>query len=368
MKNKLYKIIITILLVLTASTLFAACVEGGGGKQYDHLITFDYNVEGIEDQYLGVKDNSLVALYPGKEGYDNKFPAEPLEGYYIEGWYVGKTDGEGRPVVGEDGKVELLEKWDFENNRVSSSLTLYANFVPRATLIITGGDEDKVEQEIPGTVFQKPSATVAPKKKGWTFLGYYTDETYTTEFTWPYIFEAGVTTTVYAKFMEGTWSLVSTADEFISAYSRGRNIYVTADLDFSGKTFPAVSYNGEINGNGYKLGNISVSFETKKNTQTNFAIFGTLGAKAYLHDFIIENAAMSFKYDGRFPAVDCRAALLVWKAEAGAKLENLTVSGTLTQATGSQGTVEYHKLIAHDNGAIVTNCSDAGIVIPTTNE
>ncbi len=365
MKNKIYNIIITILIALTAGSVFAACGVTGGEKKYDHLVTFDYNVEILENQYLGVMDGSLVALYPGKDANSSHFPVAVLDGYYVEGWYLGKTDGEGNPVVDADGKVELSKEWDFTTDRVTSDITLYANFVPRATLVITGGDEDKVYQEVPGTVKEEPSKVLEPKKKGWTFLGYYADEGYTTEFSWPYTFEAGVTTTVYAKFMEGTWSLVSTAEQFISAYSTGKNIYLTGDLDFTGKKFPATSYNGEINGNGYKLSNISASFETKKNTQENFAIFGSLGAKAYLHDFIVENAAISFKYDGTWPAVDCRAALLVWKAAAGARLTNLTVSGTLTEAAGSQGTVEYHKLIAHDEGAIVTNCSDENIVVPT---
>ena len=57
--------------------------------------------------------------------------------------------------------------------------------------------------------------------------------------------------------MEGDWALASTADEFIRGYQGNKNIYVTADLDFTGKKWPSLPYNAEIDGNEHTLSGIS---------------------------------------------------------------------------------------------------------------
>ena len=373
MKKTFYKILITMLTIIVACSLFAACGEGGGGKKYDHLVTFDYNVgnlgEGFDNQYLGVKDGSLVAIKPG---YSDVYKESTLQGYYIEGWYTAKTDGEGKPLVGSDGRVQFDKKWDFERDTVSSAITLYANFVQEARLVITGGDEDVVSMGKPGAVKKQPNSVLAPKKAGYTFIGYYTDDTYQTEFSWPYTYQAGVTTTVYARFMEGIWELVSTADEFISALATKSNIYVTADLDFTGKTWPVgVSYGGEIAGNGHKLTGINAKLEASKNAQTNFGLFGLLEDTANLHDFTIENAQVSFT-DGAFPLVgdNGKVALFAWKMEAGAKLTNLTVSGTVTKGSvlAESDIVFFAVSALGTEGVIMTNCDFTNITLPTDNE
>lgn len=367
MKNKFYKLIVTILTLIVAGSLFVACDDQGEDKKYDHLVTFNYNVgnlgDGFENQYLGVMDGSVVAIKPG---YSDAYKEASLKGYYIEGWYTAKTDGEGKVIVGDDGRVQLDEKWDFETGTVSSDLTLYANFVQQASLIVTGGDKDVTYTGLPGSTKTKPSNVLAPKKAGWTFLGYYADAEYTQEFSWPYQFEAGVTTYVYARFMEGEWSMVSNADEFTLALAAKKNIYVTADLDFTGKDWSkGISYGGEIAGNGHTFSGISLELEASKSFNKNFGLFGTLTATANLHDFTIENAQISFT-DGGFMSVGYKVAMFAWEMEAGAKLTNITVSGGITQGSVEPtSVVEYYKASANDKGAVITNCNFDNITLPT---
>ncbi len=357
------------LTLIVAGACFASCGGQSKEKKYDHLITFDYNVgnlgEGFDKQYLGVKDGSIVAIKPG---YSDAYKEAALAGYYIEGWYTAKTDADGNVLIGEDGRVVLDKKWDFANELVSADLTLYANFVQQASLVIVGGDKEVVFTGLPGASKTEPNKALAPKKAGYTFLGYYADAEYTEKFVWPYQFEAGVTTQIYAYFMEGEWELVSTADEFTRAFAAKKNIYVTADLDFTGKKWPqGSSYGGEIAGNGFTFKGIDFKIEANKTTNENFGLFGTLLSTAKLHDFTIEDAKVSFT-DGGFQKIGVTVALFAWKMEAGVKLTNITVSGTLTEGSLVEGSdVIYYGSCANDEGAVMENCHFDNITLPEKN-
>ena len=365
MKNRFYKIIVTILTLIVASSFFVACNDGEDAKKYDHLVTFNYNVgnlgDGFESQYLGVKDGSIVAIKPG---YSDAYKEAALKGYYIEGWYTAKVDDNGNVIVGVDGRVELDKKWDFESDTVSGDITLYANFVQKATLIITGGDKDVVFDGLAGKSERVPDMIDQPKKAGYTFLGYYTDETYEEEFVWPYVYQEGETKYVYARFIEGVWSIVSTPEQFTAALSAKKNIYLTADLDFTGKKWASgISYNGEIAGNGHKITGVNVNLEASRLTEYS-ALFGELKATAYVHDLTIENVSVSFT-DGGFKSPFYKVSMLATKIEAGARLTNVTVSGVVTQGSLVQDSaVEYYKVSANDQGATMTGCNFESITTP----
>ena len=365
MKNRFYKIIVTILTLIVASSFFVACNDGEDAKKYDHLVTFNYNVgnlgDGFESQYLGVKDGSIVAIKPG---YSDAYKEAALKGYYIEGWYTAKVDDNGNVIVGIDGRVELDKKWDFESDTVSGDITLYANFVQKATLIITGGDKDVVFDGLAGKSERVPDMIDQPKKAGYTFLGYYTDETYEEEFVWPYVYQEGETKYVYARFIEGVWSIVSTPEQFTAALSAKKNIYLTADLDFTGKKWASgISYNGEIAGNGNKITGVNVKLEASRLTEYS-ALFGELKATAYLHDLTIENVSVSFT-DGGFKSPFYKVSMLATKIEAGARLTNVTVSGVVTQGSlEADSAVEYYKVSANDQGATMTGCNFESITTP----
>ncbi len=366
MKNRFFKILVTMLTLIVASSFFVACDDEGTEKKYDYLVTFDYNVgnlgEGFESQYLGVKNGSVVAIKPG---YSDAYKEAALKGYYIEGWYTAKTDSEGKVMVGDDGRVVFDKKWDFERDTVSSDITLYANFVQKATLIITGGDKDVVYNGLAGKSEKIPDLIDQPKKAGYTFLGYYTDETYEEEFAWPYVYQEGETKYVYARFIEGVWDIVSTPEQFTAALSAKKNIYLTADLDFTGKKWASgITYNGEIAGNGHTITGVSVKIEAVRTSQQYAGLFGALGSSAYLHDLTIENVQVSFT-DGGFMSPFYKVSMLSTKLEEGSRLTNVTVSGVLTQGSlVPNSAVEYYKVTSNDQGATLTDCNFEGITIP----
>ena len=357
-----------ILLSAAAATTLAlgltACSEEGNGVgEYDHLVTFNYNIGTLDancpDQYLGVMTNSLVGIQPG---YSDAFKFQEVIGYYNEGWYLAEVDGEGNPVKDEDGRVQLGEKWDFATDRVTENVTLYANMLAKPALVIKGGDSDVKFDGIPGDIRREPSSALMPKKAGATFYGYFEDEACTQPFSFPYTFEEGGKT-VYAKFIEGIWTIVDTAEEFKLALSGNKNIYVDADIDFSEDGWmKGASYSGEIDGNGKKFTGISCSFAATQSERTGFGMFGTLEDTAYVHDLTIENATATFSTS--FALVDLKAALFAHTVEEGAKLENVTVTGSISLGTLILGAdVILYGAIAIDGGAVIENCNFTGIIV-----
>lgn len=68
----------------------------------------------------------------------------------------------------------------------------------------------------------------------------------------------------YLDLIEGEYTLVETYREFRSAVSRNENIYLLGDIDFDGKEMCFDDYSGEILGNGYKMINLTVDYNTLK--------------------------------------------------------------------------------------------------------
>lgn len=371
MKNKFYKILTLTVIAILSLALFAACDKGETEREYDYLVTFNYNVGNLADataygnQYLGVMSGKTVALKPGE---NDNFKEAVISGYFIEGWYTAKLNEDGTPVVGADNRVEFDKKWDFDTHTVSSDITLYANFVQQAKLVVKDAVDGSVVKEYvgkPDDVRRKPSSALQPKKDGWTFVEYYVDQEMTTVFNWPYTYVAGEKV-IYGRFLEGEWALVDTPEKFTTALGGNKNIYLLNDLDFTGKKWGSMSYNSEINGNGFKLSNITAELEYSQRNSVNLALFGALGENANLHNFTIENANVSVVWARQ--AINCNVALFVWKAEAGATIKNVVVSGTLRKGTlpeGSDAPEDVFKsaIAIGESNATIENCDFSGIQI-----
>lgn len=332
MKKKLIQIVLAFLCALTLSIAVAGCTGGNRGKQYDYLVTFDYNVgtlqSGVENRYLGVKENSLIPIKPGDSG----FAGATIQGYYVARWCLPQTNADGTLKKGEDGRVLLSAAWDFKTQRVEKDMTLYAELKPNSRLIIKGGDTD-VElksENFMGQPAPRPDV-LEPTKSGHTFFEYYEDESCTVPFVWPYAFEEE-NKTIYAKFIEGDWTVVRTAEEFNGALdaTEKKPIYLSADLDFTDVAWkPNRAFGLEINGNGHTVRNIDIRFEFNRNSQNQMlALFGSMNG-ANVHDIAFENVVMSanVRIDS---ASDYWAAPLATVMNADTVLNNVTISGSLT--------------------------------------
>lgn len=150
-------------------------------------------------------DTSVV-----KKGNTVGVPAEPTnDGYSFAGWY---TD------------VKCTTAYDF-NLPVNTDITLYAKWLAKYTVSFDtdGGSIVESQTVVTGNKATKPA--VNPTKKGYNFVGWYTDNTYTTEFD----FENTIitdNTTIYAKFEDTsiirlngyTFNKISTLEGLTTGY------------------------------------------------------------------------------------------------------------------------------------------------------
>lgn len=330
---------------VAAVALLAGCRVGGATYDYDYLVTFDYNVDGLGvptnciNQYLGIKDgDKLIAPSADKNA---SFKETTVQDYYNEGWYLpAEVDENGNPKKDEKGTVLLGEKWDF-NTPVHKEFTLYANFHknPTLTVVVQSRDgsvkgTDLVISKLPGEQYVKPTTSSnKPQMKDYTFIDYYTDDTYTTKFQFPYTF-TDEDATCYALMLEGNWSVIKNAQEFCNALVGGRSMYFEVPgnvIDFKEarqkdgvylEDFcnPNNGYNGKIYGNGCVLKNIDLSISC--GTRTTYSLFGNIGKNAEINNLTIENYSFTFTVNGR--ANDrTKAALFATNIAEGAKFNNL---------------------------------------------
>lgn len=150
-------------------------------------------------------DTSVV-----KKGNTVGVHAEPTnDGYSFAGWY---TD------------VKCTTAYDF-NLPVNTDITLYAKWLAKYTVSFDtdGGSTVESQTVVTGNKATKPA--VNPTKKGYNFVGWYTDNTYTTEFD----FENTIitdNTTIYAKFEDTsiirlngyTFNKISTLEGLTTGY------------------------------------------------------------------------------------------------------------------------------------------------------
>lgn len=352
LKHAGLKIALTVSAAVTFGLALAGCSGGGSDAHYDHIVTFDYNIgtlsdmSAIENQYLGVMNESLIAMQPG---YNEDFKLRKLEGYDFEGWYLPEKDAEGNPVRGEDERVRVGEKWNFATGRVTEEITLYANFVSKSGLTVLGKAEvdgeitevaiddhskkafETLFQGSVGKVIERPAETFAPTASGYIFVDYYADENLTEVFKWPCTLEEN-RVTVYAKFRKiETWVYASTAEEFVNAIASDSDIRVMADLDFTGVTWKGnYDYSGTIEGNNRVISNISCTIEGSKE-KTNYGLFGRLGETFKVSDLTFENASLTFRATTALVGVGAKYQVSGFadSIARGASLTNFRFSGTV---------------------------------------
>lgn len=360
-KTKL-KLLICVLIALAFGCIAVGCNGENIKGHYDHLVTFNYNFGNMDancpDQYLGVLDNSLIAIQPG---YSDKFSEYTVNGYFIEGWYTAKADIEGNPIIGDDNVVELDRKWDFKTQRVTEDITLYANLVRKPVLSIIDRGSGKVLSEIeslPGAKRDRP--TLDPQKEGYSFTGvYYAESTGEREFVWPYTFGTE-NEEVYVEFIEGEWTVVNTVAEFNRAIGQNKNIYLAKDLDYSNSAWVMRSFNGTINGNGHKISGITMTITPDKTTKVYAGVFNVLREKANIYDVTFENVDVT--YNSNSTAVGISVALFASEIRDGAQMSNVTISGTLRYKSYG-GAVEGYALAVINDSQQITDCDYSQVII-----
>ena len=241
------------------------------------------SVDKITNGYLDyrLKPNTPVPE-PGKTK-DTKAPM--VEGYLFVGYYEGTVD--------ENGVLTFGNKWNFAT-KVSSDMTLYGKWVVqykiRINFVLNGQVvEDKFEEINVADNAATVNAIKEPSWTGNTYIQMYTtaacaegDELVVSS-TQPFAHgcdDDHPTRDVYAKFIEGRWTLVHNVND-IRSISAGASLYLLADLDMSElgtdadgytKWSVPVDFTGKIDGNGHTISNFNfkrIGTNSAKNPATN---------------------------------------------------------------------------------------------------
>lgn len=151
---------------------------GAISKQITFYIANTYNVT----FNTGFSDVEVAPIIGVKAGYMISEPQVYKEGYYIDGWYKS---------------LDLTEKFDFDIDRVTSHLTLYAKWVKIKPIVSfetgLGSAIDSQQIEYNGTAVEPHD----PSRTGYTFGGWFIDKECTESFDFKTMLRAD--TTLYAK-------------------------------------------------------------------------------------------------------------------------------------------------------------------------
>ena len=250
--------------------------------KFDSPVTADLKLYAKFEEAAAVETQTVTFMQDAETPFDTSVvkkgntvgvPAEPTkDGYSFAGWY---TD------------VNCTTAYDF-NTPVNEDKTLYAKWLVKYTVSFDtdGGSTVETQTVVTGNKATKPA--VIPTKKGYNFVGWYTDNTYTTEFD----FENTIitdNTIIYAKFEDAsifklgeyTFSKISTLEELTTGY------YVIGGFDNNNNSY----YMDDKIGDGF--------FEVKSNPIAYVKIYEKSNKiKIQLNDLYIDTKAVKNKpYD-----------------------------------------------------------------------
>lgn len=300
--------------------------------------------------------------------------------YHLTGWFRTRTEN-------SDGTVSYSDEWDFENDKLKSSdasLTLYCGWAPNVvhTFNICYYDEEgavKSETSIQvqaGDTFKDPSNR-ADSRVGYTAKREKNEETGKYEIVyyqgkdesgnwvpWDPAFthpggETSTAVNVFVEYLEGDFTYVSTADEFIaaaSAYARsGNGVYLTNDIDLEGRTTNgfrdnAGKFKSVFYGNGFTVKNIALGFNVNTvisdthlvDKSLCISLFGNLEG-AVIEDVTFENLTISVDVkNSRINGV--YVAPLAVLTDGTSSVSKVHISGSITAeriSLSSSGVFEY---------------------------
>ena len=255
-------------------------------------------------------------------------------GYTLEGWYTQKT--------GEGDNVSYEGKWDFENDKVTSSgITLYARWKKNIIYTYEVCYRDENDQSIhslgsyevnEGDTFNDYYASYFGNKRyGYTVLdGLYTesDEPWDKSFTHPGG-EVDTAVRVFLHYIEGDFVIVDSPRKLLT--NKNANLYLTCDIDFEGEAFSGFGdYKGIIKGNGFTIKNFTLSYDNSKNGLITDADLSTEGGILCISLFLSLKGATVTDLNVSDFTIDIKAGYpgtkLILIAPIAMKMENSTLT------------------------------------------
>ncbi len=321
------------ILVLSLVLLFSACSSNREQEKLDRLeqdgyvckVTIDFcggTAGGNEKQLYYAKPDSLM-FTPGADGTNTEGPIR--SGYHVKEYYVREKAADGS---------ETERTWDFGQDRVTGDLTLYCRWAKNYSVRIRYG-EDFAQALNVSVSDENPSVSrfTAPKWEGHTLIGYYYDEAYTRPVVFPYIHahdDANPAETVYAKFIEGNFRVISKPSD-LKSVSAGANYYLLNDIDMSeaGKISFPDTYSGKFLGNGHRILNLTVE-KSQSKAGTAYGLFNRLASGAVLREVTFENLQVKINLNNQQNQMLLQLGALAGRCDEGVTVENVTMSGAFT--------------------------------------
>lgn len=390
--NKLFKSVIIVILATLCVLTVSACAkstnpyEANGEDGYTVTVrydanggTFATNTSVIVDSYNpgDFPSGSIPLVAPDDERRgDMAMSAKLGGGYFLAGWYTERTpvtDADGNHLdhfgnrITESGKPAAYTysgHWDFEGDRLDLStlendtVTLYAAWVPEFSFEfydIDSGELVGTKQASYLSSITLPTFNAGTGKMdkkdfpdviGKTYDrdgGIYTDKDGTAAVVGGALTHTGVldldTATasgekmkIYIDFLEGSRYWISTPEQLISNADPSAHYVIEADLDFEGKRWPfSGNFSGSIDGGGHTFKNITAK---QSSLSQQAGLFPTLTASAEIFDLTFEN--VSYTIEAGSNNAGPSYGLFAGRIIEGARIENVSVTGTLTVTSSAR--------------------------------
>lgn len=269
-------------------------------------------------------------------------------GYQFEGWYLPVLDDNGEIAYEDENKtvVKLGEAFDFTKRlEDGADIDLYAKWTKKeyVSVVLAGselnidentsykiGDEIKELFFTDGKVQLFKGANLLKTKSKYTFYEYYYDEECTQVVSWPVEQPEGQSVyTIYAKYIEGDWTFVSTKEDVVTMFAQlgtiNKGFWLLNDIDMENETVTSSErMNAAIAGNGYTISNLVV-----QNTQVGddgAAIFGEMGSNAKIEKLTLTDVTLNMTVKAN--SVTNLYFLFTQIAE-GAQISELRVNGEM---------------------------------------
>ena len=309
--------------------------------------------------------------------------------YDFAGWYYVETDADGN-IVYEVNDVDgvtymkLGDKVDFSKTiedgehwylcaawtpRVKVKMQLVCDTLTDGETIkgkIDGKDVELKNGDIVHEFSFSTKGKVESVSDSWTpsfeaengtYVAYYADQACTQAVEWPIMNTENTDVFIYAKYLEGAWTVLRTADDVtgklfgFDATQSDTKFYLYDDIDATGKTVaPLDGFAATLEGNGYTISGLTVECTLKKTVQT--AVLGNLETTAKIKDISFNGLTVSYNApskkiiangDRENPQAwdEGYYAYLVYGSRAdGAVVENAVINATMTVFVGECARVE----------------------------
>lgn len=325
MKVKIFLIAILACLLIPC---FAACGKNGdvfessAKKGLTCKVTYDFGagtLEGKNSQlYLVAPDSLLPELGVTKATPATKIPARA--GYRIAGYFVKDEQGNER-------------QWNFATDRVTGDMTIYVKWKPEYNVRVVYGDNGEHSYLLTVTSDDFKMGSFREQEwEGHTLYGFYADPEFTTPITFPYtapVSDETPTVTVYAKYIEGKYTIIRKAEDFGKSIKSGLNYYIDADIDLTGIGMSVgTTYSGRFIGNGHTIKGLTVTRKQGK-LDAAYGLFCEIARTAVFENITFEdvtvNVELSNEQNGQINYLGTFAGTVC----AGAAFTNVKLTGAL---------------------------------------